>query len=164
MLFVREVVRAIYNEIKNSFFYSIKEGEKVNKRFEGEKTKAKDLPFKSFLLKKGDTLEYSMAMIHRLNQNAIKAYLGSYVEQDPYEVDIKEVGYFVLYRESLFHYYIADFASQNPDDGIECPFRIQLRKYKKLKGELKFYNPYDKKNGNLPFFGEFLRKPKFKIR
>ena len=163
MLF-KGIVRSIYNEIKKDFKFSLKGAEELNKKILLEKVKAEDVPFKFFFNKMGDTLQYSMAMIYRLRQNGIKAYLGMYEERDKYEIDMKEKGYFVMYKESLFNFYIADFASQNPDDGIECPFRIPVRKYKKLKGELQIYDPYDKKNGNLPFFGEFLRKPKFKIR
>lgn len=164
MLLKRKIIRSIYNEIKGTFKYSLTEAEVINQKLSDRKVKAKEVPLKSFICKKGSELQYSMAMIYRLRQNDIKAYLGIYVEEDKFNANLNEKYYFVIYREAFLRWYIADFESQNPDDNILNPERITVKKFKKLKGKLWIYNPYDDKQGSEPIFDGFFKKPKWIIK
>ena len=164
MFLVKEIVRSIYHEIKGTFKYSFAEEEVLDKRLESQRVKAKDVPLRAFISKRGTSLQYSMAMIYRLRQNYIKVYLGIYKGENLYVEDVKSNYYFVLYRESFFRWYIADFEPQDPNDNIKDQVRIKIWKFRKLKGRLWIYDPYDEQLGNLPFFDGFLEKPKIIIR
>ena len=164
MLLVKEIVRAIYCEIKGTFQFSDTEAEVLEERWKGEKIKAKDVPLRSFISKRGTSLQYAMAMIYRLRQNEIKTYMGVYKGEDLYVEDIRANYYFVLYRENFFKWYIVDLEPQDPNHAVENPIHIKMEEFKKMKGKLWIYDPYDDHLGNLPFFDGFLKKPKFIIK
>lgn len=164
MLLVKEIVRAIFCEIKETFEFSDSEAEVLEERWKAGKIKAKDVPLRSFVSKRGTSLQYAMAMIYRLRQNEIKAYIGIYKGEDLYVEDICANYYFVLYRENFFKWYIADLEPKDPNCAVENPVRIKIGMFKKMKGRLWFYDPYDAHLGNLPFFDGFLKKPKFMIK
>ena len=164
MLLKRKIIRSIYNEIKGTFKYSLAEAEVINQELRDKKVKAKEVPFNSYNCKKGANLQYAMAMIYRLRQNDIKSFLGIYKGEGIYSEDSKYDYAFVLYREAFLRWYIADFEPQNPDDNILNPECITVKKFKKLKGKLWIYNPYDDKQGIKPIFDGFFEKTKWIIK
>lgn len=164
MLLVKEIVRSIYNEIKSTFKYSWQEAEVMNEELRDKKIKAKEVPLKCYIRKKGTSFQYSMAMLYRLRQNNIKAYLGIYKGEGLHSDEVKDDYYFVLYREGFLHWHIADLKPQDPEDNIPDPARIEIKKFKKLKGKLWLFNPYDEHLGNLPIWGGFFKKTKWIIK
>ena len=164
MLLVKEIVRSIYNEIKGTFTYSWQESEAINQELKDKKVKANEVPLKSYICKKGTSLHYSMAMIYRLRQNDIKAYLGIYKGEGFYSEETKDDYYLVIYQEELLRWYIAAFEPQDIKDNFQNPARIKIGIFKKSKGRIWVYNPYDERLGNLPIFGGFFKKPKLIIK
>jgi len=164
MFLKRKIIRSIYNEIEGFFKYSLTEEEVINQELRDKKVKAKEVPFNSYNCKKGGSLQYAMAMIYRLRQNDIKSFLGIYKGEGIYSEDSKYDYAFVIYREAFFRWYIAEFKMQEPKDNIQDPARIEIAKFRKLKGKLWVYNPYDEHLGNLPIFGGFFDKPKIIIK
>ena len=164
MFLVREITREIYNVIKGTFKYSFEEAEIIDHKLKDEKVKAKDVPLKSYIAKKGASLQLSMAMLYMLKLNGIESYIGIYKGESMYTDQRKGDYAVVIYHESLFGWYVADFEPQNPNYKIKNPERIALKKFRKLKGKIWVYNPYDKHFGNLPIFGGFLQYPKKVIK
>lgn len=163
MLIEKEIVRSIYDEIESTFTYSFTDAEELNKKARKDETKAREIPFKCYMVKKGTSLQYSMAMLYRLKQNGIKAFLGIYKGEGLYSDEIKDDYAFVLYKETLFKWYVVDLEPVNPSEKIVDPVRIQLKAYKKMKGKLWLYNPYDEVLGNLPIFNGFFGEPIWKF-
>lgn len=164
MLLVKEIVRSIFDEIKGTFVYSWKDAEVMNQELRDKKVKAKEVPLKCYIRKKGTSLQYSMAMIYRLRQNNIKAYLGIYKGEGLHSDEVKDDYAFVMYREGFLRWYIADLEPQNPQDNILNPARIKIKSFKKLKGKLWLYNPYDDKRGSKLIFDGFFEKPEWIIK
>lgn len=163
MLVVREIVRTIFNEIESTFKYSWQEAEIMNQELRNKKVKAKEVPLKSYICKKGTSLQYSMAMLYRLKQNNVKAYLGIYKGEGLHSDEVKDDYAFVMYPEGFLQWYIADLEPQDPKDNIPDPARIEIKKFKKLKGKLWLFDPYDDKQGSKPIFDGFFEKPKLII-
>ena len=163
VLYLREVVQSDYMEINRIFNRSLKEEEALEQKWLKKRLIAKEAPFQSFVERKGGTMQYSLAMLYMLRQNHIKAYLGIYKVENFYREEVQEFYAFVIYRESFVKWYVADFEPLDPDSNIKNPARISILKYKKLKGKLWIYDPYDKTYGKLPILGGFLEKPKFVI-
>lgn len=161
-LLVEKIVRSVYNEIKTTFEWDIKEAEKINQIFRKEKISAGRVPIICYLKKKGTSLQWCMAMYDRLMLNGIESYIGVYLGEGLYSESKKDNYAFVLYADGngIFkRYYVADFEPQDPNDNILDPVHIPLKKYKNLKGKLWIYEPYgDFKS--LPIFGGFFNKPK----
>lgn len=164
MLLVKEIVRSIFYEIKGTFVYSWKDAEVMNQELRDKKVKAKEVPFKCYIRKKGTSLQYSMAMIYRLRQNNIRAYLGIYKGEGLYSDEIKDDYAFVMYREGFLRWYIADLEPQNSQDNILNPARIGIKSFKKLKGRLWLFDTYDEKKGSKLIFGGFFEEPKWIIK
>lgn len=164
MFLVREITRDIYNEIKGTFKYSFEEAELIDKKLKDEKVKAKDVPLMSYTAKKGASLQFSMGMLYRLNLNGIESYIGVYKGESMYTDQRKGDYAVVIYHESLLGWYVADFEPQNPHNNIKDPSHIKLKNFRKLKGKIWVYDPYNKHFGNLPIFGGFLQYPKKVIK
>ena len=162
MTLKREIIRATFLEIKRTFTQSMEEAEVLDRKLKKENTKARDVPFKSFMYKKGMSLEYSMAMIYLLKENGIKSYLGVYKGEGLYTDEQKSDYAFVVYREGL-RICVADFERIDPKWEIKDQSSIPIRKYRKIRGRLWIYSPYNEKKGNLPFFGEFLNRYNWKL-
>lgn len=161
MLYERETVRTIYYEINHTFKRSLEEAEAINQKWKQKGIKAKECPFQSFMEKKGASLQFSLAMLYRLHQNNIKALIGVYNTAS--KDNIIEAHTFVLYRESFLRWYVADFKPEILPKTICNPARIPVPDYKKMKGKLVFFNPYDKPLGNLPMFDGFFNEPVLKL-
>ena len=158
-----EIIRSIYTEIKRTFEYSFDEAEVFDKKIKEEQIKAKDVPFQSYMAKKGMSLQYSMAMLYLLRQNGIKAYLGVYKGEGLYSEEEKMDYAFIVYRDGWFKWFALDFEYIEPKWKVTDQTRIPIRKYRKIRGKIWIYNPYDEEKGNLPFFGGFLKKYNWKF-
>lgn len=160
MLYEREVIRSIYGEI-SCFHRSLEEAEAINEEWSTKNLKARECPFRAYMEKQGASLQFSLAMLYRLHQNYIKSYIGVYntVSKD----NIIEAHTFVMYKESLFRWYVADFKKECLPQTIGNPARISVFRYRKLKGKLLLFNPYDKPLGNLPIFDGFFFEPVLKL-
>lgn len=163
MLYLREVVQSDYLEINRIFNRSLKEAEVLEQKWIKKGLLANEAPFQAFMERKGGDLQYSLAMLYMLRKNHIKAYIGTQKDDSLNYEGIPDNYFFVIYKESAFRWYIADLRPQNPDDKIENPERIPILRYRKLKGKLWIFDPYDKTRGRLPILGEFFKKPKFVI-
>mgnify|MGYP001625098052 CR=1 FL=1 len=159
----RKIIRSIYTEIQKTFKYSLDEAEVLDKKLKKENTKAKDVPFRSFMAKRGTSLQYSMAMLYLLKRNDIKAYLGEYKGEGDYSDEEKMDYAFVVYRDGWFRWFALDFEYIEPKWKVTDQTRIPIRKYRKIRGKIWIYNPYDEKKGNLPFFGTFQKKYNWKF-
>ena len=158
----RQIIRSTFFEIKRTFTYSFGEAEVLDKKLKEEHTKAKDVPFRSFMDKRGTSLQYAMAMIYLLRRNGIKSYLGVYKGEGLYTDEQNSDYAFVGYR-NFFKPYVADFEDLDEKWKVTDPTSIPIQKYRKIRGKLWIYNPYDKKKGNLPFFGRFLKEYNWKF-
>ena len=87
-----EIIRSVFKEIKRNFKYSLIEAEAIDRNIEKEKVKACELPFKSFMDKKGMSLQCSMALIYMLRRNGIKSFLGVYMGEGLYTDEQKTKG------------------------------------------------------------------------
>lgn len=163
MLIKKEIVRSIYEEIKSTFTYSFTDAEEINKKARKDETKARDMPYKCYMVKKGTSLQYAMAMLYRFKQNGIKAFLGIYKGEGLYSAERKDDYAFVIYNESFFKWYVVDLEPVDPSEKIVNPVCIPIKTYKKMKGKLWFYNPYDEVLGNLPIFDGFFKEPIWKF-
>ena len=152
-----EIIRSVFKEIKRNFKYSLIEAEAIDRNIEKEKVKACELPFKSFMDKKGMSLQCSMAMIYMLRRNGIKSFLGVYMGEGLYTDEQKSNYAFVIYLDG-FKIRVADFEPIEERWKITDPSCIPISKYRKIRGKMWIYDPYSPKTGNLPFFGGFLEK------
>lgn len=165
MLLVQEIVRSIFNEIVRTFTYSSEEEEKIKEHQKYDKTRANEAPLRAYLHKKGASFQYSFAMLYMLRQNNIKAYLGIYKGEGLHSPDVQDDYACVLYREGLFHWYIAGCENEDIKNKNINPARISIKKFKKMKkSKIYLYDPYDEIQGRKPLFGGFLEKPKWIIK
>lgn len=150
----KEIIRSIYEEVKASFKMDLRSAEHLDKEAKAKKTKSKELPFQSFMAKRGASLQFAMGMIYILKRNGIKALLVVYRGEGEFSEKPADHAS-VVYRDGL-GLYIADFEAE--DLNMNKPYRIPLLEYRKKRGKLWIYDPYGK-NGSLPFFEGFLKKP-----
>lgn len=165
MLLVKKIVRTIFDEIEGTFTYSSQEEEIIKEHQKYDEARAKEAPLRAYLHKKGASFQYSFAMLYRLRQNNIKAYLGIYKGEGLHSPDIKDDYAFVLYREGFLRWYIADFEKEDLEDENINPARISIKKFKKMKkSKMWLYDPYDERQGRKPLFDGFFEKPKWIIK
>ncbi len=140
--------------------YSLKGEDEVGKKIQKGLIKAKNVPHFCYVQQKGGSLEQAMTMLHILKMDNLSAYLGVYMDESLYCEDQLTSYYFVLYHDSnLSKWYVANFEPVGEPLNRYKQDAIPFLRFLQERKEIWIYNVYDFRNGQLPLFGGFFKKP-----